>query len=310
VDHDAEAEIGPTAERMLRLSAVSAVVAIILGAALFSLPTDKNEDTRDFSQFYSAGQMVSNGLGSRLYDIGLQAQFISRVAAVHTFYNHPPFQSLLFVPFTLFTYRTAFRLWTLVSLGLFVGAAWLIESTTKVSVALSQYTRIPADFGLVLVLFLTFAPATTCLLIGQDSMLMLFIYTLVFLLLRRNAGFYAGCVLAIGLYKFQVILPFVFILLLRRKWSSLAGFSAVGGLLVFISAAISGFQVLSGYPRFLLFDRSYQSVAGFQPEFMPNIRGIVYLLLNRWVAPWLLLILVLVLSLFTMWFAAKRWRDD
>ena len=229
---------------------------------------------------------------------------------MHTFYNHPPFESLLFVPLTVFSYRTAFRIWTLVSLILLVVAAWLVESRMKVSLAISQWTGIHADFGLVLVLFLTFAPATTSLLIGQDSMLMLVVYALVFVLLRRGAQFAAGCVLALGLFKFQLILPFAFILLLRRKWPALAGFALVGGSLILVSVAISGFQVLDGYPRLLLFDSNYQQVAGFQPEFMPNIRGIVYLLLNRWVGSSVLNMVVLALSLVTVWFAAGKWRDE
>jgi Glycosyltransferase family 87 len=267
-------------------------VAIIFGAAIFSLPAEKNDDTRDFSEFYCAAQIVANGLGARLYDISLQSEFISNVAAVHTFYNHPPFESLIFVPFTAVSYRTAFRVWTFISLTLLVLAAWTIESRMKVSFAIAQWTGIPADFGLVLVLFLTFAPATTSLLIG------------------RNAQFAAGCVLALGLFKFQLVLPFAFILLMRRKWPALAGFASVGGLLILVSVAISGVQVLEAYPTFLLLDTNYQQVAGFQPEFMPNIRGFLYLLFNRWIPPTLLNILVLVLSVLTLWFAARRWRDE
>jgi len=302
--------LNTTSEGVARTAAVLVVVAIILGAALLSIPLDKNADTRDFSEFYCAAEIVANGLGRSLYDIGLQSQFIARVAAVHTFYNHPPFETLVFVPFTWFSFRTASRLWIVLSVGVLIAAAWLIESRTKVSLAVSQYTRIRADFGLILVLFLTFAPLTTCLLIGQDSILVLFIYTLVFLLLRRKAGFYAGCVLALGLFKFQLILPFVLILLARRKWSPLVGFTGVGISLVLVSVGISGVGVLREYPRLLLFDRGYQAVAGFDPEFMPNIRGIVYLLVHHWVPQSLSLILVLVVSVFTMWLAARSWRDD
>jgi Glycosyltransferase family 87 len=302
--------LNTTAERVIRAAAVLVVVAIIVGAALLSIPSDKNADTRDFSEFYGAAQIVADGMGARLYDTDLQSQFISRVAAFHTFYQHPPFQTLVFLPLIQFSYRAAFRLWILVSLLLLVGAAWLLESQTRVSLALSHYARMNADFGLVVVAFLTFAPATTCLLIGQDSMLMLFIYTLVFLLLKRNSPVFAGCVLALGLYKFQLIMPFVLILLARRKWSTLAGFSTVAGLLVVISIAISGFQVVGTYTRLLLFSATDQTGASSPPEFMPNIRGIVYLLLHRWVAPSVLLILVGVLSVITLWLTARRWRDD
>ena len=289
---------------------MSLVFAIIFGAAVFSSPAEKSEDVRDFSEFYCAAQMVAAGLGQSLYDIGLQAEFISRVAAVHTFYNHPPFETLIFVPFTFFNYQLAYALWTLFSIGLMVIAAWLIESRSKVSLALFHYTRIPADLGLVLVIFLTFAPATTSLLTGQDSMLMLLIYTLVFVLLKRKAPFTGGCVLALGLFKFQLILPFALVLLARRKWSFLTGFTIAGGALVLLSTAVSGFQVLGTYPKFLLFDKTYQRFAGFQPEFMPNVRGIISLLFGRWMASSLVVLVVAALSLLILGLAARRWRDD
>src|SRR5262249_55868826 len=158
--------------------------------------------------------LIASGLGRNLYDIDLQAEFISRVAAVHAFYERPPFESLIFIPFTFFSYGTAYTLWTLLSLSILAGVTWVIEWQTKASLAVKQYTGIRADFGLLLVLFLTFGPATTCLLIGQDSMLVLLVYTLVFVLLRSNAPFIAGCVLALGLFKFQFIVPFVLIQLI------------------------------------------------------------------------------------------------
>src|SRR5215831_3135294 len=187
--------------------AVTAVVTVVIVAALFTLPREKSNDTHDFSEFYAAAQIVANGLGHNLYSIDLQTQFISRVAAVHAFYERPPFESLIFLPFTFFNYGTAFMLWTVLSLSLLAGTTWIIESQTKASLAVSLYTGIQADFGLLYVLFLTFGPATTCLLIGQDSMLVLLVYTLVFVLFRGNAPFAAGCVLALGLFKFQFRLP-------------------------------------------------------------------------------------------------------
>ena len=165
----------------------------MLGVALFSFPARKNDDTRDFSQFYCAAQIVRRGLGRQLYDLNTQVEFQSKVASVHVFYNHPPFEALLFLPFTYFNYRAAYTLWTVTGLALLVCTALLIESHTKVSLAVAQYARVHADFGLVVIIFLTFGPATTCLLIGQDSMLMLSIYTLAFILLKRGAEFQAGC---------------------------------------------------------------------------------------------------------------------
>ena len=187
-----------------------------------------------------------------------------------------PFEALLFAPFTFLNYRAAYISWVLISVGLLVCAAMIIESNTKVILAASQYARMQADFGLVLLLFMTFAPVTTCLLLGQDSPLLLLIYTLTFALLRRRKEFWAGCVLAGGLFKFHLILPFVLVLVLRRKWSFLRGFVLVGAMLIVISISVSGLSVLEVYPRFLLLNPIYQQVAGFAPEYMPN-RGFAHL---------------------------------
>lgn len=300
----------PGMERAIRFAAAAAVSSLIVGVALFSFPAQKSDDTRDFSEFYCAAQIVRQGLGRNLYDLGIQTTFQSKVASVHAFYLRPPFEALLFLPLTYVSYRAAYTLWTIIGVCLLIVVALLLNSHTKVRLAVSQYARVPCDFGLLLVVFLTFAPATTCLLIGQDSTLILLIYTVAFLLLKRGSEFQAGCVLALGLFKFHLILPFMLILLLRRKWPAAWGFAAVGSLLVLISIGISGTQSLVAYPRVLLFDRTYQAITGFAPEYMPNIRGLLYLLIPVRVGALASGILVSVLWGLVLWLAAKSWRDE
>ena len=295
-------------ERVVRFLIVLAIVALVVGVVLSNFAARK--DRLDFPQFYCAGQIVREGLGRSLYDLRTQWDCQSRITSVHTFYNHPPFEALLYLPLTYFGYHAAYILWTLASLGLLVYAALLIESRTKVSLAVSRYARMHADMGLVLILFVTFGPATTCLLIGQDSMLMMLIYTFVFILLKRGRDFQAGCMLAGGLFKFQFIVPFVVILLLRRKWSALKGFAAIAALLVLVSTGVSGFQALTGYPRFLFLDSNYRQVSFFLPEYASNIRGLLYLLVNRRVPASAFGLLVAALSALALWWAARNWRDE
>lgn len=303
-----EEPIKPGIKWGIRFLIVLAIVALVGGIALANFAAHR--DRLDYSQFYCAAQIIRQGLGRNLYDLRTQLEFQSKVASVHAFYNHPPFEALLFLPLTYFGYRAAYTLWTLASLGLLVGTALLVETRSKVSLAVSQYARMHADFGLVFVLFLTFGPATTCLLIGQDSMLTMAVYTVVFVLLKRGRDFSAGCVLACGLFKFQFIVPFAVILLLRRKWSVLKGFAAIAALLVLVSALVSGFHILTEYPRFLLFDTTYQKVAGFEPQYMPNIRGLLYLLVDRRVPSSAFGVLVAALSALALWWAARNWRDE
>ena len=299
------------AERSIRVGVVVLVVSLFVGFALFTFPVEKKSTGRllDFSEFYAAGQIVRQGLGGRLYDLRLQAEMQLQVAALHAFYVRPPFEALLFVPLTYLSYRAAYTIWILVSLVLLAGACWLTERNTHVLDALSQYARgSQIDFGLLLVMFLGFPPTMEGLLIGQDSVLMLVVYTLVFVALKQKQEFRAGCLLACGLFKFHLVLPFAIIFLLRRRWSFLRGFSGIAVLLIAVSTFVSGPGVLLAYPK-MFFNSNYRALMGFQPEYAANIRGLIFLIGNGRL-PLLSGVLVAALSGLLLWIIAKNWKDE
>ena len=68
----------------------------------------------DFTIFYSAGKILREGPRPSLYDRDLQyqvqKQFAPNVTIRHAAlpYNHPPFEALLFVPLTWFSYLNAY----------------------------------------------------------------------------------------------------------------------------------------------------------------------------------------------------------
>ena len=301
------------AEKFLRVSSVVVIISVFIGFVILSFPADKYRPGRvlDFSEFYAAGRMVRDGMGHRLYDLRLQAEYQWRDAAIHAFYLRPPFEALLFVPFSYLSYRAAYSVWVLISLLLLASFAILMERELHVSRALMQYTRgIPVDTGLILVLFLTFGPTMNCFLIGQDTMLLLVIYTLSFLLLRDGNYFAAGCVLALDLFKYHLVIPFAIVFLIRRQWAFLKGFTLVGAILVAVSVAVSGFGVFHSYPR-VFFNPTYQEViGGFQTQYAANIRGFTYLVGGGLLPRYLILTIVATLSGITLWVTAKRWRDD
>ncbi|HEU0369675.1 MAG TPA: glycosyltransferase 87 family protein, partial [Candidatus Acidoferrum sp.] len=111
-------------------------MSLFVGITLLNFTT--NKDNLDFSEFYGAAQMVRQGHGKDLYDLDLQAEFQSRVAAVHAVYLRPPFETLLFVPLTYVSYRTAYTLWTLANVAFLALAAFLIESRTGIALAVAQ----------------------------------------------------------------------------------------------------------------------------------------------------------------------------
>ena len=66
--------------------------------------------TADFIQFYAAGAVVAKGAAPHFYDLAPQSEILRQ-------FTHPPFEAVLYAPFALFSYATAFRLWTLLSLS-------------------------------------------------------------------------------------------------------------------------------------------------------------------------------------------------
>jgi hypothetical protein len=242
--------------------------------------------------------------------LAVQAEYQLKVAPVHAFYLRPPFESLLFVPLTFLSYRLAYVAWLFTSIGLLGVAAWLIQANTSVLGAMLQYTHgIPVDFGLLFILFLTFDPVMDCLLIGQDSILLLLIYTFVFVALKRGREFEAGCLLACGLFKFHLVLPFAVIFALRRRFSFVGGFAIVGALLAALSVLLCGPAVLISYPAMFLNSGS-RALMGFQPEYAANIRGLIYLVTPASVPSVIPGIAVALLSAFLLWITANEWNDS
>ena len=298
--------------RALKFTAALLIVFGFAAYLILTAPTSPKDTGRllDFSEFYSAAEILRDGLGSRLYDLLLQSEYQLRVAPVHAFYLRPPFEAVLFIPFTYLSYRAAYSLWIFLCLGILAITAHLIQKNTGILRAMTLYAHgIQADFGLLFIVMITFAPTLNCLLIGQDSVLILLIYTLAFISLRNGHEVRAGSLLALGLFKFHLILPFVLIFAIRRRMRFLFGFAAVAAILVMVSVAVCGFGILLAYPK-LFIDSQYKSLLGFQPEYAANVRGLVYLLsfgrLHGAVSGGL----VGLISIYIFWVVTKNWRDD
>jgi len=225
----------------------------------------------DFPEFYAAAKMVGEGAGRQLYDPVAQDRFEIRYAGrTGTYFNHPPFEALVYWPLSRWPLRGAYLVWCLLNAGFLAVVARLLAP--KVSPHL--------DWRVLLVLFFLFVPVLLNFLQGQDSLLLLLLLSLAFAALKREREFTAGCLLACGLFKFHLVVPLVVVLLARptaRREKRLAtGFLGAAALLVAISAAVSGWGFLSAYPRFLQRLGSLP-LAGIHPEEMANLRGLASL---------------------------------
>ena len=66
----------------------------------------------DFPEFYAAARIVLEGRGHQLYDIATQEQFQIRYSGrIGTYFIHPAFETLIYLPFSLFPIDKAYSLW-------------------------------------------------------------------------------------------------------------------------------------------------------------------------------------------------------
>jgi hypothetical protein len=254
----------------------------------------------DFAIYYCAGSMVRQGLGRQLYDeaaqFKVQKEFSPAVAlrlgALP--YNHPPFEAMLFVPFTYLPYPWAFALWDLTNLLLLTTLPFLLRPHLP---QLQNYY-----WPLWVLTSLSFFPIFAALLQGQDAILLLWLYALAFVCLKKNRDASAGAWLALGLFKPHLVLPFVLLLLVQGRKKILCGFLPVAAVLALISMVIVGRESITLYPRYVARLEDTSARGAIIPLDMPNLRG-AFELLFRGATHKVTAVLVISLALFmiTAW---------
>jgi len=259
----------------------------------------------DFSAFYTAGQILHRGQGHRLYDSALQTQVqreFSRAAVVRNAalpYLRAPFQALLFLPLAYVSYIRGYQIWVLLCGILMVVTALLLRARIPELQAFPWWIYYPSYFG--------FLPVAYGFALGQDCALMLLLIALFVVALQEGRDFRAGCFLGLALIKFQLVLPLVLILLLKKQFRVLGGFSVVAVALATISAWVVGWDGLLAYPSYLLRLNHVPAAAAIFPGMMPSLRGLVEGWMNPMHSSHVLDIFTAVLSLIVLVGAARQW---
>ncbi len=264
---------------------------------------------QDFTIFYTAGRMVRSGQTAALYDLAaqyrMQQQFVPdvRIRQGPLPYNHPPFEALLFVPFTFVGYVPAYVLWTVINLVLLVASLALLRRHFAEIRTLS-----PGFLGLAAA---GFFPIAIALFQGQDSILLLLILASSLVAMERERDTVAGAVLATGLFKFQLISPLLLILVIRR-WRLLGGFIPVALGLAGVSVAMLGWRGTADYVRFVLYLEKSGAGGAIVAADMPNLRGLIACLpgINAGSSFAMALTLVSSMAIFLAAFWRVRQRRD
>ena len=259
----------------------------------------------DFASLYTAGKIVRIGQAAHLYDRELQWKIQQQFAAKVQIrrgplpYIRPPFEALLFLPFTYLPYPAAYKLWLAANLVLLLSLPLLVP----------RFDDGHSSLVLQWLLCLAYFPAAFCLIQGQDAILLLIILVLTLRLLLREAELGCGAVLGLGLFKFHLLLPLLAILLLRKKFRAVAGFLITAAAIFVVSVLMVHWTGLLGYPVYLW---NMNEVPGLgmvtKTKSMPNPRGLLALLFRTWHFPMIVHFVLGAIICAGIIGAARKWR--
>jgi hypothetical protein len=265
----------------------------------------------DFSSFYAGAMMVREGVGTSLYNFDRQKEFQQRLfpnvpsRPSPLPFIHPAYETLFFFPLTYLSYSKAYLLWTLINVSILLILSLLFKNHF-------HHLRVRFRFVSILSLF-SFFPIMIAVLQGQDSILLLLLVTLAFINLKSNRDYRAGLFLALALFKFQIVLPLMVVLLVRRRWKAIYSFATASLILILLSLQITGWGGLTEYPG-LLFEQN-QDVAGELsqlrhmtfPATMPNLRGFLYSIFANTMSERLVIVGVVFCSLIVVFALIRIW---
>jgi hypothetical protein len=200
-------------------------------------------------------------------------------------------------------FRTASILWAILNVAMLGGVATVIQNL-----------RGRWSFSLTLLMILAFYPVWFCLIAGQDSILLLLLFAVSLLLWKRGKDDIAGFVLAFGLFRPQLVLPFAFVALLAGKRKFVRGFIPGAALVLALSTWVVGVHGMADYVKLLLAqgtEKSATALAGrwqVRPELMPTWRGFLWLCLPRWLPPEVQTVLLLSGTILGLGWASIKMR--
>lgn len=245
--------------------------------------------------FYIAARMLHLGLRHQLFDVTMQRQLqLHYLHATGALFYSPAIVAVLYWPTAFLSATGAYLFWSILNMAILLACARYLGDL------LGDKHR---SLSLFIMMFL-FLPVHLQFLQGQVDLLLLLILLVALSAMVRQKDFLAGFVLALGLIKFQIVIPLALILILRRKWRTVGGFAVGGFLFASACAVVTGVHSALSYPRLLL-RVSTQASAGVNPWMMPNLRGLFFRIAHHDLLPIILWSTAMVLLIF----AARYWRS-
>lgn len=211
-----------------------AVGAVVVIWALSAGGTETRPENLggDLPAFYGAGRIVADGDWDQLYDQGRQVAAQADLwddEGSLLYFAYPPFVAAAYRPLAALDFRLAYLAHTLL-MGLALwGAVRLVRPMIP---WIGSRTVVPFAVALL------FYPMFRSVIGGQNASLTLLLVALAARLEFEERPFLAGAAAAMLLYKPQFGLPILLLLLVTRRWRTIAG-GAVGSLVLFATGVVA-----------------------------------------------------------------------
>ncbi|MBI3763336.1 MAG: DUF2029 domain-containing protein, partial [Chloroflexi bacterium] len=243
-------------------------------AAIVALPDHRGDGT-----YYAASQLLLRGeAGPRLYDDDwMRAQILAatqgRVSDVFT--PNPPTATLLALPVAFFSPDVARRAWAIINAIVLIGSlGLLLHERDAQPLPLHDAARnLPVGHLALALTFAFFAsPVTDGFRLGQAYIILLGLYVLAWLGVKRGWSWATGLSLSLALLLKASGAPLWLLLIARRQWRSL-GWGMLGALIIFgVTLGFIGMETWRVYMTSVLpraaasptiAVTAYQSLAGY-----------------------------------------------
>ncbi len=232
----------------------------------------------DFYSFYVGAAIVRDGLGSRLYDFGLQAQYQIGLFGEPLSggfllpYVSPPQFALLLMPLAWFKCSVALFIWLGMQIAL---AGALVQCCLRGSAQLPLHERI-----LLLAALVSFPMLVVTVFKGQLSLVLLLCVIGWIEALRRGSDLGVAGWLLLGSVKPQLILVPVLLTIMARRWRALFILAASAGSILLLCGLILGPACLTGFVAATRWVDSNYDHRLVYPAYMYNFKGFLTLLLG------------------------------
>jgi len=227
----------------------------------------------DFRATYAAGYMLR--ARKPLYDpaaqLEAQNQVVSREELALPF-THPAYEVLLYLPLSLLSYLRAYWVWFALNLFLLAGIYSALRTELKPLAVVAPWLPVAS--------LAAFLPLGAALVQGQDSILCTFLFAGASVQFRDDRPTFAGFLLGVAAFRFQILLPIMVCFLCWRQWQMLGGvlWSAIPatGISILFGGVRPYIEMLLRYSGQGTTDGVVdQRTLGALVSHMPNLRGLI-----------------------------------